>query len=214
MRRRFLNKLSACSFGFLYLSARLEVPSAAFLCWCDRRSSSASSGHRVLADRQPCTGPSPVQSITWHACASTHRETTQAPTGRPCARPHKPTIHAILPVVWLICLTLEVMKALFRLYNTYSRNSIYFTAAQILRFFGGAGCGCSFPVLFYFPTFGRVQNTGSKPRAHLSKRLSGHSLYHRSLWNRRILRSKSRPENNWIGVETIKNYRKPLKKVS
>ena len=43
---------------------------------------------------------------------------------------------------------------------------------------------------------------------------SDHSLYHRGLWNKRILCSKSRPENNWIRAETIKNYRKPLKKVS
>ena len=52
--------------------------------------------------------------------------------------------------------SLETMKALPRLYNTYSRSSISFTAAQILRVWE-AGCGCSFPpVLFDFPTFGRV----------------------------------------------------------
>ena len=49
--------------------------------------------------------------------------------------------------------SLETMKALPRLYNTYSRSSISFTAAQILRVWG-PGCGCSFPVLFDFPTFG------------------------------------------------------------
>lgn len=57
-----------------------------------------------------------------------------------------------------------------------------------------------------------VSPSPSEPQ--LPQRLSDHSLYHRGLWNRRILCRKSRPENNLIGAETIKNYRKPSKKVS
>lgn len=43
---------------------------------------------------------------------------------------------------------------------------------------------------------------------------SNHSLYHRSLWSRRILCRKSRPENNRIGAEITKNLWKQPKKVS
>ena len=109
--------------------------------------------------------------------------------------------------------SLETMKALPRLYNTYSRNSISFTAAQILRVWG-LGCGCSFPRVVLFPHIWQGLKYRFETGVPAAAMGSDHSLYHRGLWNKRILCSKSRPENNWIRAETIKNYRKPLKKVS
>lgn len=70
------------------------------------------------------------------------------------------------------------------------------------------------PVLFHFPHIWQGLKYRLETGATTAAMGSDHSLYHRSLWNRRILCRKSRLENNWIGAETIKNYRKPLKNVS